>query len=319
MQFDTVIVGAGLAGLSAARACSGTLLVLEKGRSPGGRLATRRMVGAGGVEARLDHGAQFFTVRSERFGAVAHEWIARGIAREWCRGFSSGGDGHPRFVGVSGMNALAKSLAASLPVRCGTEVTAVTIAGEMLRLEDSTGERYHAQSVILTAPIAQSIALLDRGGVPLPTVLRAALDAIVYAPCLALLVTLGGPSAVPDPGGLQLAAPETFSFVGDNQAKGISPVPAVTLHANDEVSAALFDREPDEAHAFLLGEAERFLGSAVVTSELKRWRYARPTTRCDERSLSYAPTSGTRIVFAGDAFGCGAIEGAALSGISVVV
>ena len=61
------IVGAGLAGLMAGRTLAEAgheVVLLDKGRSPGGRLATRR-IGA----ATLDHGAQFFTVRSEAFAA----------------------------------------------------------------------------------------------------------------------------------------------------------------------------------------------------------------------------------------------------------
>ena len=57
------IVGAGLAGLMAGRTLAEAgheVVLLDKGRSPGGRLATRRI-----GEATLDHGAQFFTVRSE--------------------------------------------------------------------------------------------------------------------------------------------------------------------------------------------------------------------------------------------------------------
>ena len=62
-----VIVGAGIAGLVAARelAASGVdVRVVDKGRSVGGRLATRRI-----GDARLDHGAQFFTVRTPAFRA----------------------------------------------------------------------------------------------------------------------------------------------------------------------------------------------------------------------------------------------------------
>jgi predicted NAD/FAD-dependent oxidoreductase len=50
-----VVVGAGLAGLTAARslvAGGHDVLVLDKGRSPGGRMATRRIGGA-----TFDHGA----------------------------------------------------------------------------------------------------------------------------------------------------------------------------------------------------------------------------------------------------------------------
>ena len=49
------------------------VVVLDKGRSPGGRLATRRI-----GEATLDHGAQFFTVRSDAFAARVDRWEADG-------------------------------------------------------------------------------------------------------------------------------------------------------------------------------------------------------------------------------------------------
>ena len=116
MKYDTLIIGAGLSGLLAARTLAGAghdVTVLDKGRGPGGRLATRRM-----GDATLDHGAQFFTVRSEPFAAMVHGWQAAGLVYEWCRGFLPGGDGFPRYAVHGGMNALAKHLAIGLDVRC---------------------------------------------------------------------------------------------------------------------------------------------------------------------------------------------------------
>ena len=66
------IIGAGLAGLIAGRELfrgGADVIVFDKGRSPGGRLATRRIGGA-----TLDHGAQFFTVRSPAFAAQVADW-----------------------------------------------------------------------------------------------------------------------------------------------------------------------------------------------------------------------------------------------------
>ena len=60
-----VVVGAGLSGLIAAQTMQQVgheVLVLDKGRSVGGRLATRRI-----GNATFDHGAQFFTVRNNAF------------------------------------------------------------------------------------------------------------------------------------------------------------------------------------------------------------------------------------------------------------
>ena len=82
------------------------VVLFDKGRSPGGRLATRRIEGA-----RLDHGAQFFTVRTDEFQQHVDRWTADGLVYEWCRGFSADGDGYPRYAVRGGMNALAKHLA----------------------------------------------------------------------------------------------------------------------------------------------------------------------------------------------------------------
>ena len=80
-----VVVGAGIAGLMAAQSLTkngSDVVVVDKGRSPGGRLATRRI-----DDATLDHGAQFFTVRDSLFETHVSEWIASGVVTEWCRGF----------------------------------------------------------------------------------------------------------------------------------------------------------------------------------------------------------------------------------------
>ena len=65
---DVVVIGAGIAGLIAAgelKRAGLHVLVLDKGRGVGGRIATRRIGGA-----TFDHGAQFITQRNPRFAAV---------------------------------------------------------------------------------------------------------------------------------------------------------------------------------------------------------------------------------------------------------
>ena len=79
MQQSTqvLIVGAGISGLMAARELKKNgyqVLVLDKGRGLGGRMATRRMGGA-----RLDHGAQFMTARQPAFAAIIEEALAAGV------------------------------------------------------------------------------------------------------------------------------------------------------------------------------------------------------------------------------------------------
>ena len=309
MDADVVVVGAGLAGLLCARTLTDAgrpVVVLDKGRSPGGRLATRR-IGA----ATLDHGAQFFTARTEQFGVLVDRWRAAGVVTEWARGFGGEGDGHPRYVSTGGMNALAKHLAAGLDVRCPAMAFAVHPDPDGWRVALDDGSHLTASSVVLTCPTPQSLALLVTSGVQLPEPLRT-LD---YDRTLALLAVLDGPSALAPPGALQEPG-GTVAFVADNQAKGVSSVPALTLHASAAWSLQRWDHDREEVHAELLAMAAPFRGSAaVLESQVKRWRFAAPRDPWPERCW-VAPEAPAPLVLAGDAFGGPRVEGAARSGLA---
>ncbi len=302
-----IVVGAGLSGLLAARSLADAgcdVVVLDKGRSPGGRLATRR-IGA----ARVDHGAQFFTVREPEFATLVESWIAAGVATEWCRGFD--GDGFPRYVGVGGMTTIAKHLATGLDVRCGSLVFGLMARrgedrGWHVQLDDDTV--LDADAVAVTCPLPQTSSLLFTAGVSLPEVIARG----DYDRTLALLAVLDRPSAVPAPGGVQGHPP--FQFVADNQAKGISEVPALTAHADPAWSDAHWHDPIDDVLDELVALAAPFLGQArIVERQLKRWRFARPRTVWPERCWV---AEGRSLVAAGDAFGGPKVEGAALSGLA---
>lgn len=317
-----LIIGAGLTGLVAANALSSRgrrSIVLDKGRSVGGRLATRRMPGLDGRIARLDHGAQFFTVRSPDFAELVHEWRRAGVVREWCRGFNGAGDGYPRYCAEAGMSTIAKLLAATADVECGVELRSLAGFDATLSAATEDGRRWESNAVIVTSPVPQSLALCENGWLALPEDAETSLRAVTYVPCFALLVTIDRASLVPYPGGLQLTEDDDdiFSFVGDNMAKDISEVPAITFHVNDRTSIARFDDDRDSLCAYLLDAARHYLGDAeVIGVELKRWKYARPLLGHHGACLPVEPIPGTTLVFAGDAFSGAKIEGAALSGLA---
>jgi renalase len=311
---SVVVVGAGLSGLLAAERLGRAGLVVtvvDKGRGVGGRMATRRL-----GEARLDHGAQFFTARSPEFSDLVERWGDIGVAKEWCRGFRHPPDGHPRYVGVGGMTAPAKALAVGLDVHTATRVDAVRGPAEHgWTVETDDGRVWRPDAVVVTAPVPQAVDLVTRGGVALAADARRSLSAIRYDPTLAALVEPGdGAGAVPAPGGLQLdpdAGP--LSWVGDNRAKGVSPVPAVTLHVGGTTSAAWWDDPADAVLARILAAGRTWVGTDPPAAQLMRWRYAAPTVLHDAACL--VGVDGPHpLVFAGDAFGEARVEGAARSG-----
>ncbi len=320
---DCVVIGAGLAGLSAARhlaAAERSVLVVDKGKSVGGRLATRRMQ-CGSAEARLDHGAQFFTVRSESFQAEVETWQSAGVVDVWCHGFGAE-DGYPRFRATMGMNSIAKHLADKLRAEFTQNVSIVTRAeaNAVISGPDAWAVTYEAArrepdetaAIIAALPIPQTLALMRAGATTSPILNQ--LEEVDYHRVIAVLVVLDRSPGLPEPGALQQPDDPVFSFVADNQRKGISDQPAVTFHCNHGLSAELWDADDGAVLTRIHEDLRQYLGAAAVQEiQIKRWRYAGPkvpsTDLCAVASDSPGP-----LVLAGDAFANAKVEGAFLSG-----
>lgn len=329
---DAIVVGAGISGLAAATELAEAgcrTIVLEKSRGIGGRMATRRL-GA----AVCDHGAQFFTVRTRAFGATVTEAEAGGAVRPWCDGFSRvevpggalepAGDGHARWCGTRGMTDLPKRLAAALPaglveVRCGVRAAAVASAGDGVRvvLEAEKGEApvtLVARGLVLTSPVPQSLDLFTAGGA-LESLDGAAVEAlrgVDYDPCFALMLVLDRPSLVPPPGGIQFAS-GPMSWVADNLQKGISTVPALTIHTSGDFSREHFDADQAAVATAIEALARPWIGdAAVVERSLQRWKFAQPRVIVPAPFVS--PSAAPPIACCGDAFKGPRVEGAACSG-----
>jgi len=176
------------------------------------------------------------------------------------------------------------------------------------------GRLVAADALVLAPPVPQTLALLDAGGCVLPAPVRAVLAAVAYDPCLAVLAVLDGPSRIPPPGGLEAGALDPrLLWIADNHQKGVSPATVtLTLHATPECSRRLWGAANDAVAGELLAAAGEWVGAAVVTAQVHRWRYARPT------AVHSAPRLGREVcpplAFAGDGFAGARVEGAYLSG-----
>ena len=281
---DVLIVGAGIAGLMAARelqAAGRSVIVVDKGRGVGGRMATRR-IGSG----RADHGAQFFTVRAPRFQDYVDKWLEEDLVYVWSRGWSDGSlggpraDGHPRYAGRHGMTAVPKRLAQSLNVHTGVKIARLQTATAGWQATAESGTVFAGAALILTPPVPQSLALLAAGDVPLHVEDQQALAQIEYAPCLCGLFSVAGTIHLPPPSAQQRPhAP--ISWIADNQRKGISPDECiVTVHGSPAFSQEHFAEPEEHVMEKLLAALKPHLGevSAVTASQYMRWRYALPVT-----------------------------------------
>ena len=311
-KVDVVIIGSGISGLICATELqqAGYLVqLIDKGRGMGGRMATRRMSGA-----RLDHGAQYFTVRDGRFQKYVDQWIEAGVIRPWFRQRSSAL--HPRYSGLHGMTDVPKYLARSLDVHVRQEASRLYRNDDAWMIETTNGARYCGQHLIITAPLPQAMNLLRENGVSLGNEVDRSLNRVEYEKGLAALAILNGPSGLPAPGGIKLHN-GTLSWIADNQMKGISPsVPAVTLHATASFAAKHWSTNDAERGRLMLEAAAPFLNASVVDLAFHHWRY---TTPIDPLPETYFMDIELKLSLAGDAFGGPRIEGAALSGMDAAL
>ncbi|MFM7107639.1 MAG: NAD(P)/FAD-dependent oxidoreductase [Planctomycetaceae bacterium] len=337
---DVVVIGAGIAGLCAAGElvrAGRRVLVVEKSRGIGGRMATRRVGGA-----VCDHGAQFFTVRGRAFGGLVADAEAAGAVATWCTGFGRAAslgadvgpaaDGHARWRGVRGMTDLPKFLLERLAadghgepclVSTNTRVAGIGARDDRVVVTveaEGRSATIEAAAAVVTAPVPQALDLFAAGGAVIDAAARAALVTVAYDPCFALLLVLDRPSLVPPPGAIQFAADAggPLAWVADNMQKGISAVPALTVHATGAFSRDHFDAPPEEVTALLLDAVRPWIdgdpATAVVERSLHRWKFALPTTILD--SPLVAASQAPPIVCCGDAFAGPRVEGAASSGLA---
>jgi len=318
MTHDVAIVGAGLSGLAAAmalRSVGKSCVIFDKGRAVGGRLATRRI-----GEAVFDHGAQFFTVRDQKFQQAVFAWESAGIVKFWANGFpgpdAPDSDGHPRYFSPRGMTAIAKHLAASWSggvILLDHKVHQIQRSDDLWTIEVENSGSWRARSLLVTVPAPQAPALFVDPAIS--TRLQGIADRLCFDPCLALMAivdTADAQRSFPPPGGRRFDG-HVLSWGADNHCKGISPVGgAITLHASPAFSRQHYESSPEQVARIMLRAAG--LPDEVVAGamswQLKKWRYAIPARPLAERFVEFAPAA--RIC--GDAFGGPRVEGAWLSG-----
>jgi renalase len=322
-MIDVLVIGAGIAGLSAAQALrqrGATVAVLEKSRGFGGRAASRTLHGT-----RVDLGAQFVTVRDARFAAQVDAWREAGVVREWSRGVPrwtaiegwrhANAEAHPRYACPAGMNAIGKALADGLDVLRGVTIGKVRADGPVWAVDANDGRVWRAPRVVVTAPVPQALALLDEGLIS--GSVRDRVEAVTYAPCHAVAAGFVGVDDPPWPG-VQLPEHPDLAWVAndtsrrdDRSSAGVTLV----LHATPGYSRRRFDDPAETVVADLVDAVRELLpwDAEPTWTHHHRWRYAQPEYTLPEPALALAPG----LALAGDAFGEGRVEGAYLSGLAV--
>ncbi len=179
------VIGAGMAGLTCAQELHQRgvdVVVFDKGRGLGGRMATRRAEGG----FQFDHGAQVLLAQGVPFAEMLKRAEAAGAAARWSPGGEDLG-----YVGQPGMTGLAKYLGAGLGIHKETRVDRIANSNGRWTLSWDGGEDTFDR-VVVTTPAPQLRELLPEGHA-----FDAALGNVTMDPSLTLMVGLAAPIRLP--------------------------------------------------------------------------------------------------------------------------
>jgi predicted NAD/FAD-dependent oxidoreductase len=317
-MIDVAVIGAGMAGLVCAqqlRQAGYSVLVVEKSRGLGGRVATRRL-----QDTCADHGACYLKPKGELLGQFVKLLCDRQIVKTWADEINSS----PRYIAPAGMSAIAKFLAQGLDVLLNQRVIAINPTPEktwQITLE-SSDETITAKALVVAIPAPQALMLLEPLGEDLlGTEFLNNLRSVEFAACISAIA--GYPidsQLLPDWTAQTFVDNPVLGWIGLDSSKRHNPQQPVFVVQSSASFAQLHletaDLQPVAQE--MLQQAAQSLGLPWLKTpewmQVHRWRYAFPSHPWQETVLS-ANTS-LPLVCCGDWCGGNLIEGAMLSGIA---
>jgi renalase len=300
------VVGAGIAGLSAARALKeggNDVQVYERAALPGGRVATRTIhalelpKGLSG-DVSFDHGAQYFTVRDDRFSMLAAELERDRVIAKWtARIVSFDGEGWEdvagnisRYVGTPGMGAIGAWMARDLEVVYNHRVESIE-----LLLADY-------ERVVIALPADQARALVP------------AVGQITMQPCWTVMAAFE--ERVPARFDAAFVNGSSLGWIARNGSKPKRnwKIDTWVLHASTAWSQAHLNDQPDDVGAFLMEAFDDLIPGGLPRAfyaTVHRWRYATA-----DPPLAIGAFAIDRVIVCGDWCLGSRIEDAFLSGLA---
>lgn len=310
------VIGAGIAGLSAARTlhdAGQAVHLFDKSRGSGGRMASKRS-----DAGSLDLGAQYFTARDRRFSEAVRQWQAQGWAAQWTPTLfkardgqlQPSGDEQLRWVGTPAMSSITRGLLGEIPVTFSCRITEVFRGEQYWTLVDAAGTSHGPFShVIIAAPAPQAAALLS--GAPK---LAAVAASVAMEPTWAVALGFATPLDTALEG--CFVQDDALDWIARNRSKpgrdGV--LDTWVLHATSSWSRQHLDLTKEAVTERLHGAFAELIDAVVpapVFTLAHRWLYARPAQAHEWNALADA---GLGLYACGDWCMSGRVEGAWLSG-----
>lgn len=296
----TLIVGTGMTALTLADKLAqhkGRHLVLvEKSKGVGGRLATRRT-----ADHKFDHGAQFYNL-SYPMEIFHRRWQDEGLICVF-----DAVNPKNSYSSVAGMTALAKALAKHFDVRLECKVEGLRNCGKNWLVKFQHHDEDIFDEIILTAPLPQALELLDASKIDYESHLRSA----SYDKAIVGLIELKNTPLHSKFLYLDNCQNEILTVTNQHE-KGVSPKPAWTVVMNAKFSEKFFDETDETLDSEIRKRLNLEFGELPISQLfIKKWRYCVPrkATKSQFAIVSQTPL----LALAGDGFTGASIKAAVQS------
>ena len=296
MSPRVAVIGAGLSGAASARALRDHGIevdLIDRGRAPGGRMASPTLHGR-----RVDVGAAYFTVKEPDFTPVLDRWTAGGLVREWTDTFDVySGDGHRqssgpmRYAALDGLRALVR---AELPDDVRSQV-------DVGSLDDLDHD-----AVVLAMPDPQAARLAPD-----------ATDWVTYEPVIAVVAGFAA-RGWPIADAAFVNDDDDVTLIADDGSRRGDGAAVLVAHTTAQRASRHLE-SPDDAIAPVLAALKRVAGISAEPdwTHAHRWTFAKPSDTHGDAEYGLTNHGGRPLGLCGDAWcpsGAPRIESAWLSG-----
>jgi len=315
------IIGAGISGLVAAKELSqiAEVTVFEKSRGVGGRMSTRYA-----TPYQFDHGAQYFSAKTDAFKDFLKPFEVQGIIEPWNAIFckinfdkivqtQKWSKQFPHYVAAPKMNQLCKTLAVGLNVVLQIQVKTITKLDEKWEIFDIDNKSLGIfDFVISSAPAPQTADLMPESFRYLEEIKK-----VKMVGCYSLMLAFKREIILEWEAAIILNS--KISWISINNSKPQRPQEfCLVAHSTNAWAEENMEVDAETVQKELMAEVSKIINFNIYKNKyanLHRWKYANAEKQSGQKSLF---DEKNKLAACGDWLIQGRVEAAFLSAMDLV-
>ena len=258
-----VVIGSGIAGLAAAKHFNSenfNITVLDKGKYPGGRISTRK-----NKEFVFNHGAQFFTAKSNEFKKICQSGVNDNVLINW-NTFSK----NYRYIGNPDMREFAFWFSKNLKIYQETLVESIEYNDSFNIITNN--KKFTADGLIITAPSSQIAELIKS----LDNQMYNLIENVIYFPCWCVMLSIKDMNLKH----FDSDEKSIFSWIisENNKIKNSLNHNCITIHTNEKFSLNYLEKNKEFVLDKIIKEFTKIYkvkNKDIIFRNIHRWRYAK--------------------------------------------